>query len=401
MRKPFLLGRRKMLLLCTWSVYLLLSSCAFKQKPAESEIIHDSFRPGEIWQDTEGVHINAHGGGILKHEGRYYWFGEHKSAGRGGNTALVGIRCYSSDDLYNWKNEGVVLSVVDDPESEIVKGCIMERPKVIHNRSTGKFVMWFHLELKDMGYSAARTAVAVSDQVTGPYIYLRSYRVNAGEWPLGFSEELKNTDTGPEPESWTPEWITAVEEGILVRKHFLEGQMSRDMTLFVDDDGKAYHIHASEENLTLHISELTADYLEFTGKWKRILPAGHNEAPAICKRNGKYYLITSGCTGWEPNPGRSAVAESIWGPWISLGNPFQGENADLSFHSQSTFLIPYGESGRDFIYMGDRWRPTNPIDGRYIWLPVRFENEKPVIEWLDDWDLSSFNSSTSDLTGKH
>ena len=32
------------------------------------------------------------------------------------------------------------------------------------------------------------------------------------------------------------------------------GQMARDMTLFVDDDGKAYHIYSSESNSTLHLS---------------------------------------------------------------------------------------------------------------------------------------------------
>lgn len=48
--------------------------------------------------------------------------------------------------------------------------------------------------------------------------------------------------------------------------------MSRDMTLFVDDDGKAYHIYSSEENLTLHIAELTDDYLGHSGRYIRIFP---------------------------------------------------------------------------------------------------------------------------------
>lgn len=44
------------------------------------------------------------------------------------------------------------------------------------------------------------------------------------------------------------------------------------MTLFVDDDGTAYHIYSSEENLTLHIAELSDDYLSHTGKYIRIFP---------------------------------------------------------------------------------------------------------------------------------
>ena len=89
------------------------------------------FQPGEVWPDENGATINAHGGGILFHGGTYYWFGEHKTAGPGGNNANVGVHCYSSTDLYNWKDEGIALAVADDPQSEIDKGCIIERPKVL------------------------------------------------------------------------------------------------------------------------------------------------------------------------------------------------------------------------------------------------------------------------------
>ncbi|CAD0004381.1 family 43 glycosylhydrolase [Flavobacterium chungangense] len=105
-------------------------------------------------------------------------------------------------------------------------------------------------------------------------------------------------------------------------------------------DEKTYLIHSSEENLTLHISELTDDYLDFTEKWTRMAPAGHNEAPAIFKKDGIYYMITSGCTGWEPNEARSFKSNSIWGPWESIGNPCTGKDADLTFHSQSTYILP-------------------------------------------------------------
>ena len=149
------------------------------------------FVPGEIWPDNNGVHINAHGGGILFHDGTYYWFGEHKVAGEAGNVAQVGVRVYSSKDLYNWKDEGIALPVSEDPQSEIAKGCILERPKVIYNKKTGKFVMWFHLELKGMGYRSARSGVAIADQVTGPYTFLGSFRPNAGVWPANVPDEMK------------------------------------------------------------------------------------------------------------------------------------------------------------------------------------------------------------------
>src|ERR1051325_8737832 len=129
----------------------------------------NSFRPGELWPDSNGVHVNAHGGGILFHDGTYFWFGEHKIEGEAGNVAHIGVHAYSSRDLYNWRDEGIALSVVDDPHSPIVRGCILERPKVIFNPRTKKFIMWFHLEPKDSGYSGAFSGVAVADNVTGPY----------------------------------------------------------------------------------------------------------------------------------------------------------------------------------------------------------------------------------------
>ena len=145
--------------------------------------------------DTEGVHINAHGGGVLFHEGTYYWYGEYRNSKKAGHPGTLGVGCYSSTDLYNWKHEGVVMPVVDDPASDIAAGSVIERPKVIFNPKTGKFVLWFHLELKGRGYAAARTASAVADSPTGPFKFIRSLRPNAGRWPMGFPSEKQSAVT--------------------------------------------------------------------------------------------------------------------------------------------------------------------------------------------------------------
>src|SRR5271157_5353689 len=109
--------------------------------PAASQ---EAFRPGHLWSDNHGVHINAHGGGILLYEGTFFWFGQHMVEGPAGNSAQVGVHVFSSKDLYHWKDEGISLPVSEDPKSDIAKGCVLERPKVIFNRKTGQFVMWFH-----------------------------------------------------------------------------------------------------------------------------------------------------------------------------------------------------------------------------------------------------------------
>jgi hypothetical protein len=203
---------------------------------------------------------------------------------------------------------------------------------------------------------------------------------------------MKNKEFDENMEGWTDEWIQAVKEGMFVQRDFEKGQMARDMALYVDEDGKAYHIHASEENLTLHISELTDDYLDFTGKYIRVLPTGHNEAPSIFKRNNKYYMITSGCTGWAPNAARLLVSDSVMGNWEYVENPCVGDDKELTFHSQSTYILPVLGKNDAFIFMADRWIPENAIDGRYIWLPIQFkENGMPFLEWMDEWNLDFFN----------
>ncbi|GAB6013329.1 family 43 glycosylhydrolase [Viscerimonas tarda] len=352
---------------------------------------NNSIRPGAVLPDDRGIHVNAHGGGILFHEGKYYWYGEHK--GEKSSAAFVGVTCYSSDNLYDWKYEGVALPVSNDKKSPIVRGCIIERPKVIYNAKTKKFVMYFHLELKGKGYAAANVGVAVADSPTGTFKLLKNSRVNAGIFPLNMTTEqqksaVKTTDF---KDWWTPQWHKAVDDGMFVRHDLQGGQMSRDMTLFVDDNGKAYHIYSSEENLTLQIAELTDDYLNYTGRYVRVAPGGHNEAPAIFKKDGKYFMITSGCTGWDPNAARLFTADSLFGMWTQHPNPCVGKGAELTFGSQSTFILPVQGKKDAFIFMADRWTPKHPIDARYIWLPILFENGLPVLKWLDEWSLDIFD----------
>lgn len=332
----------------------------------------DAFRPGEIWADTSGNAINAHGGGMLVNNGTYYWFGEHKIAGKAGNKAEIGVHVYSSSDLYHWKDEGIALKVEDDPTSDIARGSIIERPKVLYNRKTGKFVMWFHLELKGQGYRSARNGVAIADRPTGPYRYLGSSRPDRQSWPIDVHEndEIQGVDNA-------------------LANDFAIGQQSRDMTLFQDDDGKAYLVYASEENRSLHLSLLTDDYLHTSGRYIRLFPGLPLEAPALFKRRGIYYLFASGVTGWKPNAAHSFKATSIWGPWIDMGNPVRGSADEMAttFDAQSTYVLPLVDNSGTIVFMADRWNPRNAIDGRYVWLPVEWHDGRPVLRWRPLWRL--------------
>ena len=102
------------------------------------------------------------------------------------------------------------------------------------------------------------------------------------------------------------------------------GYDSRDMTVFRDDDGTAYMISAANENADLNVYRLTADYHGVATLVQTLWPGSYREAPAMFKRNGVYFLLTSGATGWAPNQQKYATASSITGTWSALTNVGDG-----------------------------------------------------------------------------
>lgn len=315
---------------------------------------YTSFNPGQVWKDTKGSPINAHGGGLLYYNGTYYWYGEYKkgktkllenSSWECYRVNLTGISCYSSKDLLNWKFEGVVLpAVLNDSSHDLSPNNVLERPKVIYNRKTNKFVMWMHVDSPD--YSKASVGVAVSDTPTGTFTYLGSTRPN--------------------------------------------NAMSRDQTVFVDDNGRAYQICSSENNATLHINELTDDYLHTNGHFARVFIGKSREAPAVFKYRNKYYMITSACTGWDPNQAELAVADSIMGPWQNLGKVCKGRDSEKTFYAQSTYVQQVVGKDNCYIAMFDRWNKTNLESSTYVWLPIELKDNQLIIDWRDHWSLDDF-----------
>ena len=303
------------------------------------------FFPSKSWYDVDNKIINAHGGGFLYDDSskKYYWYGESRPTS---GWCATGVSCYSSTNLINWKYEGIVLS--DSSTNSTGNTPVLERPKVIYNDSTKKYVMWMHIDYSD--YSLANAGVAISDSPTGPFKYLGNERLNSA--------------------------------------------MSRDMTLYKDDDGKAYLFSSSEENATMYVSLLSNDYLTQSGTYKRNLINQSREAPAVFKYNGKYYMISSACTGWAANEAKYATANSPIGPWTLISDPCVGTNASTTFGGQSTFVLPIDAKNGKFIFMADKWNSSNLISSTYIWLPLTMNNNKPVITWYDSWDLSIFDETT-------
>ncbi|MGN1345802.1 MAG: family 43 glycosylhydrolase [Eubacteriales bacterium] len=301
---------------------------------------------GVILYDTDGNELHAHGGHMLFHDGCYYWYGEDRRDN-------IYVSCYRSVDLEHW--DFVCHSLTTDSPaapyrvrtdlalSHTVDGVRhkvnIERPKVLYNRRTGKFVMWMHYE-NGMNYHEARCAVATSDTPDGEFTYHGSFN------PYG--------------------------------------AMSRDCTLFEDGD-TAYFLSASRDNADLHLYRLSEDYLNVEELVKSLWQGEYREAPAVFQRAGKYYMLSSFCTGWAPNQGKYASADSMEGRWSML-HRFGDET---TYHSQPAFVLPLKkEDGEHFYYIADRWDAKNYFASTYVFLEIQFDGEgNPYIEDADECSL--------------
>ncbi|MBF0648209.1 family 43 glycosylhydrolase [Dysgonomonas sp. GY75] len=303
-----------------------------------------SFKPGVVWNDTSGSQINAHGGCVVYSNNAYYWFGEDR-------TGMVsnGVSCYKSTDLYNWKRVRLAMATTGERKedmNDISQGRLFERPKVVYNKTTNKWVMWSHWETGE-GYGAARVCVAVSDNVEGPYNLYKTSRPN--------------------------------------------GQESRDQTLFLDTDGKAYHFCSTDMNTNTYISLLRDDYLEPAKEDNMILKGMKYEAASIFKFKDIYFGLFSGCTGWNPNPGHSAYTTDILSKWHTGFNFAVDPQKHVTYRSQSCYVLKVEGKENAYIYMGDRWNSKDVGKSDYVWLPINMRSGYPTIRWYDEWNLSVFD----------
>lgn len=368
---------------------------------------YTAFHPGQIWLDTEGKRIQAHGGSIFYENGVYYWYGENKEK-TDGTTDIWhwGVRCYSSTDLYNWKDLGLII----EPETEDVASSIhpasqMDRPHIIYNRFTKKYICWLKIMEKD---GTQTETILTADRLLGPYTKVRErFR------PLNMS--------------------------------------GGDFDLAVADDGKAYYYFERVHSETI-CADLSYDYTDVTGYYSTHFPRKHppyvREATAHFIRDYKHYLITSGTTGYFPNPSEAAIADTWHGPYTVLGNPHPGDKTNTSFHSQITSVFKVPGKKDLYIALADRWLPRldhlpyeeyekiclklskpscdhqavwevfntsireydaklgreydphykeNTSIADYVWLPLRFtEPDKShpqgmvYIDWRDEWSLDEF-----------
>jgi len=100
-------------------------------------------------------------------------------------------------------------------------------------------------------------------------------------------------------------------------------------------------------------------------------------------------MITSGCTGWSPNPAQYAISDKVLGEWKIVGNPCTDDGSSTTYDTQSTCVYKVDEG--KYIYMGDRWFSNNLRDSRYVWLPIEFDIDGFIyIRKYSNWDLNIF-----------
>lgn len=294
-----------------------------------------TIKNGDYWTDTTGKRIEAHGAGLIFTEGAWYWVGEDKS---GNSAGFKAVNCYRSTDLSHWEFRRAIIT----PKTSTDLGAsdrIIERPKVIYNDTTKKYVMWLHWE--GMNYGTAEAGVFSSDQVDGEYTQVRHFRPN--------------------------------------------NNMSRDDTLFKDDDGKAYFLSAANNNADSALYELTDDYTDVKRQVATLWPGSSREAPAIMKADKTYFIVNSGATNWDPNQQKYATASSMDGAWSALSN--LGDNK--GFDTQTAFIIPVkGTNTTTYIYAGDRWQDPDLASSKYIWLPLQVNGQKLTLQNFDSWTLN-------------
>ncbi len=351
--------------------------------------MYDTIHPGKKWLDTEGNPIQAHGFSVFYDEAskEYLWLGENKEKTRiGGTVWHWGVRLYASRDFYNWENRGIIIPPEpDDLTSPLHPTYCMDRPHIIYCKQTGKYVAW----LKIMGGLMSQfMTVLTANRLEGPYTMVRKVY-----HPL-------DMDSG-------------------------------DFALAVDGETEKAYIFFERPHFELICATLTEDYTACTGEYSAHYegrkPPYTREAPTFFTREGKKYLITSGTTGYYPNRSTVCVFDDFHGKYQDLGDPCIGDPTDTTFNSQITSVLCLPGTDR-YVACADRWMPyaivpkmskhivrkfekmfrdyvpdktpkTDGVSGklrrhmentrhsRYVFLPIEWQGQKPVIRWQEEWNL--------------
>ncbi len=351
--------------------------------------------PGKTLFDISGKRVQAHGGSLFFENGTYYFYGENKEKTTGKNKIWTwGVRCYSSKDLYDWKDEGLIIPPdLTDKKSLLHPYHYLDRPHIIHSHTTGKYICWIKFSAK----KESCFAVLVADKFLGPYkIVKERYK------PFG------------------------LEVG--------------DFDIYQDKETNRNYLYFANGRNGIIACELSEDCLDAIGDYKAyykdLVVPFCREGIAVFDYNNQLYMFTSGMTGYVPNASQVAKLSAPLGELTELGNPHSGDESGASFHSQISTVFTHPKYSDVLIVLADRWIPSlkftkeksektmraiaactskkyhaklgeilslaklplnykkvNTSIADYVWLPIKFVNGKPMIKWTDKWNIEEFNKT--------
>lgn len=295
--------------------------------------------PGETWKDVGGKSIEAHAAAITQVDGVYYWSGTDQ-------WEFDAVTLYSSTDLENWKFENRIIRSADSPlfsSSRLTYGpaCIA------HNSKLNEYILFLVTDTKE--FSDGKMVVASCPTINGNYKVLGTF-------------------------------------------YGASNSRIRDFVVY-QDGGKTYLIYYSQDASDVCIDELDDDFQSVRSRVCK-LNAGVREAPCPFKKDGVYYMYTSGQSGWGATQGMYQTATSLAGPWSGL----KKFGDATTYKSQGRCIFPVaGTRETTFVYAGDRWWPKGTYDSsRYVWLPIKFgPNSTMSMDWYAKWNIDTTSGTWS------
>ncbi|HVT79188.1 MAG TPA: discoidin domain-containing protein, partial [Phycisphaerae bacterium] len=263
--------------------------------------------------------------------------------------------CYSSTDLIHWHNEGVILHHQVDAN----------RIEVLYNEPTKKYVMILKYDT-----NGGFMGVATADKPEGPFSFKQA--------PVSHDEMRAMND----------DRLKAAGPFYLIDKAVIG-----DMSVYKDDDGKAYLAYVSWAKGTNREHGLYLLSDDFTAPEKRLQlwDLGGREANHIFKRNGIYYYGTSRTAGIQSSGTSYYTTKDLASGNWSPAKPMPTPGSTNSWDSQVDFVyLVKGTQTTTYMFVGDRWTKDLPKgrNGDYIWLPLEFNGDDPVANYYQDWDLN-------------
>ncbi len=322
---------------------------------AEGKAEAEAAGPGLIrnhtfWRDTKGRPIDCHEGGLLRVGAKYYWYGRAYHGndkgiyGTNGAKFCCGINCYSSENLVDWKHEGAILSY---PDSGWITEGTWHRPRVLFNKKTSKYVLWFFCLGIPNGQPWVKDVVATSDRPEGPFTISGDRKMNI------------------EP--------------------------SGDLALLQDEDGCGYMANGDWKRNGL-IFRLADDFQNVIGDPIKALPAVENrqyEGLSMARFKGKYIVAGSAVAGLEATETSYAVADAPMGPYVVKG--LMSEHKTWRSQISSFCVIPETDT---LFALCEQWligpggEAVTAEESTQLWLPVRFDEksgEGKMVE-VKEWD---------------